>query len=163
MSGTAYNDIKNPLVIKTLYISLVRSVMTYGSVIWRPHYNNAMNKFEKIHHKAFRKIAFLQGCPIDRFSHDYSSIAKKLEIPSVESFFDYLELSFMYKIFSENRIQSFTSLFTLKQNVYPLRSARIVSNPKNMPNYMARNPITRLTISFNNLCNNRPAFSNFEF
>ena len=106
------DDFKNPLVLKTLYISMVRSVGSYGSVIWRPSYNNVIERFGKIQHKVLRKIAFLDGSPMDTFSHDYSVVAKKWNIRTNESFCNYLKLSFMYKLFKENQNSPFIELFT---------------------------------------------------
>lgn len=111
-------DFKNPQVFKTMYTSLVRSVITYGSVIWRPNRQYAIKKFEKLQHKVFRKIAYVQGRPIHRFSHDYSDIAKDLGLPSIESFFDYADMSFLYKTFKENTCNSFISLFNVNDSAY---------------------------------------------
>ena len=100
----------------------------------------------------FRKIAYVQGRLIHRFSHNYSDIAKDLGLPSIESFFDYADMSFLYKTFKENNCNSFISLFNVNDSAYKLRSERPFVNPKVVPDYIARNPITRLTIDCNELC-----------
>lgn len=155
-------DFKNPKTIQTLYVSLVRSVITYGSVIWRPIYKNAINRFEKLQHKAFRKIAFLSGSPIHRNCHNYVDISKKLNIPTINSFFEYSDLTFMYKIFHDDSCNSFSNLFQSSEPDYNLRSNRPFVNPMLKRNYERRNPCTRLCVAYNNFSMDKPNFANFS-
>lgn len=156
------SDFKDPNVIKTLYLSLVRSKITYGSIIWRPIFKNSLQKFEKLQHKALRKIAFLKGTPLPRFCHDYSVIASSLNIPSISSFFHYADLSFTYKTFKENKCTSFIDLFGKNVNQYSLRSQRPFTAPTPLRKYMYKNPSIRLSHQFNDFCNNKPYIANFD-
>ena len=62
--------------MRYLYVSLFKSNIKFGSIIWRPYYKNNKNRLESIQHRALRFLAFKQGNPMGRFDHDYSKLAK---------------------------------------------------------------------------------------
>lgn len=89
---------KNTKCIRTLYMSLVRSKLTYGSQIWRPLYFYNMNYISKIQNRVLRHLAYVDHNPMHRFSHDYSQTSKKFNIPTLKSVMDLNDVKTMIKI-----------------------------------------------------------------
>ena len=150
-------DFKDGNSLKILYYSLVRSVLTYASTIWRPIFKFEMYRLEIIQHKALRRIAFLDGSPMNRFSHDYSRIALKYNIPSLTSFFEATDSLLVYKIMSSTNSNN-----TLK-NLLPINSSNYVTRfqlpfyPQILRNvFSMKDPVVRLCILGNNMALFKP-------
>lgn len=87
-------DFKNPSTFRILYLTLVRPILLYASPIWTPRYCTHSKKIESIQHRFLRIIAYKMGCPLDRFDHNYSEIALKVNICSLESLRIYYDILF---------------------------------------------------------------------
>ena len=80
---------------KTAYISLVRSTLEYGAVIWDPFLKTDIEKIEKIQKRAARFIT------VDYKSRErgcVSRMLKDLELPELQERRKQLRLIFLYKI-----------------------------------------------------------------
>ena len=64
----------NPTTYLTLYNSLVRSILEYATSIWSPYTYTLTNYLESIQRKFLRRLAFLNGTPMNRTDHDYTFI-----------------------------------------------------------------------------------------
>ena len=73
-----------PSTFKTLYDSLVRSILKYASPIWCPYTKSDIRYLEKIQHRFLRQLAFLNGEPLSRTDHDYSHIQNRFHVQSLE-------------------------------------------------------------------------------
>ena len=73
------------LLILNLYKTIVKPVLSYGSIIWTPHYSIDLQKLESVQHRLLRYIAFKLGRPIGFDQHDYSEIALDLKLWSIKS------------------------------------------------------------------------------
>lgn len=89
---------KNQETISMIYLVLVRSVLTYASVIWSPSTIKYSSMMESVQHRFLRSLAFRINKSMDRFDHDYCNIASKSKICTVETFRDYQDVLFLYKI-----------------------------------------------------------------
>ena len=156
-------DFKNPNTFKILYTSLVRSVMSYGSVIWKPLTKNSMQRLEKIQHKALRKIAFLDGNAMDRFSHNYTFIANKFLIPSISSFFDYCDLLFLYKISTNSLCKSIRDIYITFEDVdYSLRFKKPFKEKFSSSKFMHQDPYIRIPYIYNKCSEKYKAMLHFD-
>lgn len=61
-------DFKNPLCLKTLYTSLVRSNLDFGSVIWSCKYLTYINDLDNVQYKFLKRISYLSNIPLSRDS-----------------------------------------------------------------------------------------------
>ena len=80
----------SPTVKKTLYLSLVRSQVTYCSTIWRPHFTKDILNFEKIQRRATKFI-------LNDYRSDYFTRLTKLELLPLMYTFDLFDLIFILK------------------------------------------------------------------
>ena len=71
--------------IKSLYISIIRPVLLYGDIIWRPNKKNGINKIEQIQHKILLFLAFKDNLNFPRFCQNYDCLYKKYNLPSISS------------------------------------------------------------------------------
>ena len=99
---------KESLII--LYNSLVKSKLMFGSTIWSPNTQKVSEKIEKVQHKFLRFMSFKINKPMDYTDHEYSEIAKELNINTLESNRIYHDLILMYKI-----INNLTNLYFIKE------------------------------------------------
>lgn len=117
-----HKDFKNPSTIKSLYIALVRSILTYRSIIRKKRYQNSIHRIEKIRHKILRKIAILSGNCMSKNDHDYSPIANKFCIPSKKSPMDYNDSKFIFKIISNDSCKFLKQNYSaISEQTYSLR------------------------------------------
>jgi hypothetical protein len=68
---------KKPQILSTTYISLVRSTMEYGGIIWDPYTETNINRLERIQRQAAR---FITGDYRSREEESVSNILVKLEL-----------------------------------------------------------------------------------
>ena len=156
-------EFKNPNSIKILYLSLVRSILTYGSSIWRPIFKFDLSRLERIQHKALRKISFLDGVPIHRFCHDYSKVSSKFSIPSVTSLYDSIDSIYLYKIMYNSQSNNpIKDLLPLNSAPYPTRHYLPFYTPLLKNNFSTRDPICRLCYSGNRIVLFKPFLSNWN-
>ncbi|XP_033229463.1 uncharacterized protein LOC117180930 [Belonocnema kinseyi] len=71
---------KNPLALKTLYFLLVRLLLEFASVVWKPTFCNYAIRLERVQNRFLRFAARQLGMPINRQNHDYSSISEANQI-----------------------------------------------------------------------------------
>ena len=79
----------------TAYISFVRSVLEYGSIVWDPYYVKDINRIEKIQRQA---VHFVSG---DYATHEHGCISKMLnnqDLPSLQDRRMVVRLTFFYKV-----------------------------------------------------------------
>ena len=61
---------------RMLYFSFVKSIVMFASNIWCPVFNSSMKRLERVNHRAVRYLARKSGTPMDKYDHDYTSMAK---------------------------------------------------------------------------------------
>ena len=80
---------------RTAYISLVRSVLEYGSIVWDPYYVKDINRIEKIQRQAVR---FISGDYATREPGCISKMLKDQDLPSLQDRRMAARLTFFYKV-----------------------------------------------------------------
>lgn len=145
-------EFSDPYITKQLYVSLVRPILEYGSVIWDPFYNVHSQHIESIQKQ------FLLFC-LRGFSWDYennfpsyNSRLALIRLPTLKSRRTMLNVSFTMKLIT-GEINCEYLLNVIRFNV-PCRNTRNYT-PLFIElcrfNYAFANPITRLCRQFNDL------------
>lgn len=136
---------ENPDVFKTLYLSLVRPILLYSSVVWSPFQLKYKTKLERVQHRFFRIIAPRMRLPDPYIDHSYHELATVLHIPTLTSVRTYNDVIFLFKL-CNNLIDCPFLLSELNFKV-PLRNTRhhetfVVS--KFNSSYTNNEPINRM-------------------
>lgn len=150
-------DFNDPVALKSLYVSFVRSNLEYCSLIWSPFYENHSNRIEKIQ-KLFTKYAFRKINWSDDV-HSYDSKRKFLGLQSLRDRRSSFAILFIFKILSNNiDCDALAELVNLHTPPRELRHERLFYEDFHRTNYGNNEPITRSL----KLCNSFSPFLNFN-
>jgi hypothetical protein len=89
-------DFNNIHCLRTLYCSLVRSNIEYGSILWNPSQSGHINSLNKIQSNFLRYLSnkFAIHCTIDE-------LASNLGLNTLSSKRKFIDISFIYKILND--------------------------------------------------------------
>ena len=80
---------------KSAYISLVRSLLDYGSIIWDRHLKQDIDELERVQRQAVR---FITGDYKTRKESCVTRMLETLELPSLEQRRSFNRLVFLHKV-----------------------------------------------------------------
>ena len=83
---------------RNAYLSLVRSVMEYGAMVWDPYLAQDINKLERVQRQGVR---FISGDYTSKTPGCVSKMLREQNLPDLKDRRQQLRLSFMYKIVNE--------------------------------------------------------------
>lgn len=129
--------------LKTLYCSLVRPILEYGSVLWDPSTSCGKSAIERVQRKFLHLIAFRFNIPHP--PHDYSSILHDLQLTSLVDRRHLANILFLSNLIS-GKIDSpsLLSQLTFKIPRRLTRSSLPFIIPLSSSNYALNSPISRL-------------------
>ncbi|XP_063924454.1 uncharacterized protein LOC135138413 [Zophobas morio] len=87
-----------PIII--LYVSFIRSLLDYGSVIWTPNYKTAKKRLERLQMKIIKTLAFKSN--IDYNNSDYVKLLEYFGIPAIERRHKYLDICFAFNLLNNH-------------------------------------------------------------
>ncbi len=87
-------DIKNTTVLRTLYLSLVRTQLCYGSQIWAPQTITAIQQAERLQRRATK---FVLDLPF-RCNTTYEERLLQLDLIPLSYWHEYLDMIFFFKL-----------------------------------------------------------------
>ncbi|KAJ8736962.1 hypothetical protein PYW07_000233 [Mythimna separata] len=135
---------KSPLTKLVLYNSLVRSILEYCSVIWRPHYATHSLRIERIQKRFIRYLGYSKGRQFKYLSyHDRLGWYK---MSSLEARRKVLDLRFAYKLLN-NTIDcpQLVSKFSFRvPRVPPRKPITPLAPPLRRTVFGANSPIPRM-------------------
>ena len=123
---------------KTAYISLVRSVMEYGSIIWDPYLTCDIEKLERVQRQA---ACFITG---DYHSREEGSVTKKLEtleLETLERRRSSCRLVFLFKV-----VEGLVPAISPDEFLKPQKSKRQIK-PKKFTGYKSTNIIEKHSLN----------------
>jgi hypothetical protein len=86
----------NITTLRTLYVSLIRSVLEYGSAVWCPDFEVHRNKIDKIERRFLKHINYRLGIAYDDI--DYGYLYEALRLQKLADRRVLLDLMTLYKI-----------------------------------------------------------------
>lgn len=144
-------EFKDPYVTKTLYTSLVRPILEYGSIIWDPIYKNHSDVIESVQ-KQFLLFC-LRGLNFNSMNlPSYSARLALIKMPTLKSRRTMLNVTFIFNIINGNVSCGFLIndiLFNVPQR--PSRNFALLSVPFSRANYANADPLRRMCKEFNKM------------
>lgn len=151
------NDFRDPLTLKSLYVSFVRSQLEYCSLIWNPYAVVHSDRIERIQNLftkyAFRKLNWADDLPL------YGARRKFLGLQSLRDRRSSFSIVFVYNILnSEIKCKELSDLVRLYIPPRDLRHDRLFYEDFHRTEYGQNEPITRCL----KLCNSFSPLLDFK-
>lgn len=142
---------KRPQTKISLYNSLVRSIIEYGSVVWRPHYATHTLRIERIQKRFARHLAYSMGIPCKRTA--YVAMLERFKMVSLEKRMDLTDLTFFYKVLRNlldcpQLVEKFK--FRVPSRV-PRKPLQPISRPFRRTVHGSNSPISRMGRLYNQI------------
>ena len=143
---------------KLAYISLVRSTMEYGAIIWDPFATGEINKLERVQRQAAR---FITGDYKSRDEGCVTNMLARLELQELRDRRTSQRLIFMYKV-----VEGLVPAIEAEEYLKPARNKRLIRT-RTFSDYQSTNIIDR-QVRNNSKCfevpsNNTQQYSNSFF
>lgn len=145
-------EFDDPYVTKTLYVSLVRPILEYASVVWNPQYNCYIEKIESVQKQfllfALRNLRWNPSLNIPPYEHRL----KLINLPTLMSRRTMLNVTFLIKLTNGNLISEHL-LYEMNFNIPNRRSRYYIHLKLNMcrSNYAQNDPFRCMCNDFNQL------------
>ena len=118
---------------KTAYLSLVRSTLEYGSIIWDPFLKKDIEAIERIQRSAAR---FITGDYRSRTPGSVQNLLEKLNLPSLQDRRKHLRLVFFYKL-----VEGLVPAMPYQNFLTSSKPGRLVKAKKNS-DFISKNPVS---------------------
>lgn len=146
-------EFNDPLITKCLYVSLVRPILEYGSIIWDPYYYVHINRIESVQKQ------FLIFCLRNVYRDfvnlpPYSVRLAEINLPTLKSRRTMLSVSFLFNLINGNVCCEF--LLSNVSFIVPQRSLRsntFLHVRTCRTNFAMADPLRRLCSCFNQMYN----------
>ena len=118
LTRRTFKSSHSPLIKTKLYMTLVRSILTYCSPVWRPYLLTDINSLERIQRHATKYI-------LNDYTNDYKSWLMNLNILPLMYTYEIADILFLIKSIrnptNSFNINNYTSLFILAHHNLPKR------------------------------------------
>ena len=150
--------------VRYLYLCLIKSILMYGSTIWRPTLKNGIVRLEKVQHRVLRGLASLSGNPMWGNDHNYDSAAESFSLASIHTSTIASNNIFTYRIMSgQVRCNELRQLLPLNNPGYTLgNSLQFYPEIPSSRRHSEGNPIYRLCRCFNEFSLKLDSFPGFN-
>jgi hypothetical protein len=144
-------DFCNIYSYRLLYITLVRPLLEYCSLVWNPYYKKYEAALERVQNKFLRLIAF--RFRIERKRGSYTELLQLLNLNSLYIRRKQLGLLFLFALLN-NLIQcsDLLHLINLKVPTLHTRSQNLFYIPHSSCNYLYYLPMSRIARDYNKEC-----------
>jgi hypothetical protein len=143
-------EFNDPHVTKSLYVSLVRSILEYNSSLWCPFYNSYIASLESVQRQfslfALRRIYWNNDAP------SYEVRLLLLELNKLEDRRVIQNVVFIFKLLNgQLDCENILSLITVKCPLRNLRTNNFLKTNIYNRNYLANEPLSLICNNFNDL------------
>lgn len=144
-------EFKDPYTIKTLFCTLVRSILEYASVIWTPTYAIHDQRIESVQ-KKFLLFALQNLFPRRQWDQlpPYQARLQLLNLQSLSTRRKITDLVFYYKLINgQLDVPNLLGQINLNTDINERRQDNLIRIPFHRTNYGQSSPLTRLGNLFN--------------
>ena len=147
-NAAGFTDVR---VLKTLFLSLVRSVLEYAVPVWAPYYAVHQQKIESVQRRFVRFAARVLPWNDPGTLAPYSDLCALLGLPTLQQRRSLLQRLFVFDVL-RNNIDCSDLLEDVHIRVPPreLRNFQLLSIPMHTTNYGHNNPLDACCRKFNN-------------
>jgi hypothetical protein len=143
-------EFHDPLCLRVLYFSLVRSILDYGSIIWSPHQDYLIIKLERLQNRFLRMLAF----KTNKVDQTLKSLAIEFNIEILEFRRQFNDLRWLYNLLnSKIDCPEILSLISFNVPNITLRSTLPFYIPTYKRNYCLFAPVNRMLMLGNKMKN----------
>nr|CAH7747916.1 unnamed protein product [Callosobruchus chinensis] len=136
--------------LKTLFYTLVRSVVEYGCIVWSPIYTTYISKIERVQIKFMKYLYLKSNGHYPPFNYPHKDLSEQFNIVSLEHRRFLLSCCFVHKLLND-KIDCGGILASLDFNEprFNSRSSFTFYLPRAFTNIMLASPLYRISKSFN--------------
>ncbi|XP_050547686.1 uncharacterized protein LOC126909380 [Daktulosphaira vitifoliae] len=135
--------------LRSLYFTLVRSILEYGIVVWHPYLAKDQLRLERVQNRFLSYAAFLFNT--EHPPHDYSSVRSSLNIPTLSSRRLDADISFITSLLSGSvDAPDLLSSISFRVPVHYNRYHSLYLVPSHSTNYSNNHPLHRMLRVLNN-------------
>lgn len=139
---------KSAICLRTLYFSLVRSILEYGAIIWHPYLARDLIRLERVQNRFLSYAAYLLN--IEHPQHDYSLIRSKLNIPLLSTRRSEADFNFISSVLNGSLdVPEILSDIKLRVPSHNTRIHNIFHIPPHSTSYGFNHPLHRMLRSLN--------------
>ncbi|BES94119.1 Retrotransposon protein [Nesidiocoris tenuis] len=147
-------EFTNVAAITHLYLTMVRPIMEYASVVWSPYYEVHKQELERVQRKFLRYVAYRSG-GLDDYHPE--SLRAGLGLPTLETRRLLADTMFFRKlVIGELDCPALLAQISLHAPSYPSRLSTLFYVPFSTTNYLYHRPLHRLPRQVNALLNQAP-------
>lgn len=129
--------------LRSLYFSLVRSILEYGIVVWQPYLARDQLRIERVQNRFLSYAAYIIN--ISHPLHDYNLIRTSLNIPTLSSRRLDADIHFISSLLNGSiDAPDLLSSISFRVPVYPTRNHSLYYVPSHRTNYNHNHPIHRM-------------------
>lgn len=159
-------EFHDPYTLKSLYVSLIRSILEYACCIWCPSYANSINRIESVQRK-FTRYAIRKLNWTDNIMPPYDVRCTLIDLKPLHSRRKYY-LIMLARDALLNYIDcpALLALYSIYAPSRPLRQRQFFFVPRHFTNYGLNDPVSNSSSMFNSVCDvvdlnlSRQAFKN---
>lgn len=128
---------------RVLYLTLVRSILSYSSIVWSPYYLNHIYTLEKVQNK------FLKSCAwkLNLQNSSMVEMGSLLNLDSLEDYRTGCDLTFLYKLLNSHiDCSDLLGLINFKCSNRILRNMPLFTIENHHTNYGKYSPVNRIQL-----------------
>lgn len=134
---------RNIRTLIILYLSFIRPIVEYCSVIWAPSYITHITRLERIQRKFIRLLCFRNGILFDCFSYEYH--LQYFSLPHLISRRKFYDIMFAFKVLNSIiKCPDVRCMFIIHVPTRTLRRYRIFDIEYHRTNYGKHSPLVRV-------------------
>lgn len=142
----------NLRTINLLFVSLIRPILEYCSVIWSPSYDCHIARIEGVQRKFIKYMCYKAG--INYHSNNYPFLNNYFSLPELQKRREFFDVVFVFKVLNYLiKCSQILGHFSLNAPTHLLRSNNLLNEAYHRTNYGQTSSLNRMVVSTNRIEN----------